>query len=71
MKIICNLRLCMAKAGIKTKQELSKKANVSMPFLKKLDNSDQLDNAYLGKLIDICIALNCSLDELISFEKDE
>lgn len=42
-----------------------------MPFLKKLDDSDQLDNAYLGKLIDICIALNCSLDELISFEKDE
>ncbi|MDF2879596.1 MAG: Cro/C1-type DNA-binding domain [Clostridiaceae bacterium] len=66
--ITSNLRILMAKKGIKTLRELSRIANISWKVISNLDNNVDIDTIQLRNLLKICSALECSLDELIKID---
>ncbi|WCK57048.1 helix-turn-helix transcriptional regulator (plasmid) [Aneurinibacillus sp. Ricciae_BoGa-3] len=63
-----NLRILMAHSGIKTLRELGRRANVSWKIISNLDNNEDIDTIQLRNLLKICLALNCTLDQLISID---
>lgn len=58
----------MAKGGIKTLRDLSRRANITWKILNNLDNNVDIDTIQLKNLLKVCLALNCTLDELISID---
>lgn len=72
MKIIeSRLRECMAKKKIKTLRELGRLANVSWKIISNLDNDTDIETIQLKNLLKICLALECTLDDLIVINYDK
>jgi DNA-binding Xre family transcriptional regulator len=63
-----NLRILMAQNGIKTLRELGRRANVSWKILSNLDNNTDIETIQLKNLLKICLALNCTLEQLIQID---
>lgn len=58
----------MAQNGIKTLRELGRRANVSWKILSNLDKNENIGTIQLQNLLKICLALNCTLDQLINID---
>lgn len=66
-----NLRELMGKRKIKTVKELGRMANLSWKVINNLDDEKDIDTIQLGNLLKVCLALNCTLDQLIEIDYKE
>lgn len=64
--ITSNLRLLMALNNIKTLKELERLSNTSWKILKNLAENTNINTIRLENLLKVCVALNCTLDELLN-----
>ena len=67
--ITSNLRLLMALNNIKTLKELEKLSNTSWKILSNLDKNTGIDTIRLINLLKVCVALNCTLGELLNINQ--
>lgn len=55
----------MAKKRIKSFRELGRIANLSWKVVSNLEKDIDIDTIQLGNLLKVCLALDCTLDELL------
>lgn len=67
-QIEANLLGCMADAGIEDYSELAEKSGLSIPALQKICSGKA--DPKLSTLLQLCRALNCTLDDLAGDMRD-
>lgn len=66
-----NLRLIMAKNGIRNVSEVGDICKVSNPTITKLNNDRKLESLSLETILKICAGLNCTIEELIEVDYEK
>lgn len=66
--VTSNLRLLMAKSGIKTLRELGRRANVSWKIISNLDNNESIESIQLQNILKVCLALGCRIEDLLDIQ---
>lgn len=66
-----NLRLIMAKKGIRNVSDVGDICKVSNPTITKLNNDRKLQSLSLETILKICAGLNCTMEELLEVDYDK
>ncbi|MBS4536364.1 helix-turn-helix transcriptional regulator [Clostridium sp. D2Q-14] len=63
-----NLRLIMAKRGIKNVSDVGDICKVSNPTITKLNNDRKLESLSLETILKVCAGLECTVEELLEVD---